>query len=166
MFKFIPVNKNSPEQQYYIHLEHPYTVKEFIAEVVSRQHEYGIIKIREESNNVMCYKSSYDSHGIGIPEKYSNRRIKNITAEDKGKHLRVDYSITLESMESEDYICGYIYERFLKDFHIDKNNVKDYRHCNGIYFDYEIPNAIIVWMKDGSKIIYIYKEEMEEVKTN
>ena len=55
---------------------------------------------------------------------------------------------------------GDIYEEFLEKF--PEADVKDYRPAHPGYvheLEEPIPNAIIVWLRDGSKIIYISKEE-------
>lgn len=53
-----------------------------------------------------------------------------------------------------------IYNEFLAKF--PNSKVEDYRPADPmfIYGLYEpIPNAIIVWLKDGSKVIYIAEKE-------
>lgn len=55
-----------------------------------------------------------------------------------------------------------IYKQFKDKCNIDED-IDDYRPAYGMYIDgledcEWIPNAIIVWLKDGTKIIYIAKE--------
>lgn len=50
---------------------------------------------------------------------------------------------------------GEIYNKFLKSTKIDRELISDYRPCISLFAPTEIDNAIIVWLKDGSQIIYI-----------
>ena len=57
---------------------------------------------------------------------------------------------------------GDIYNEFCKKF--PNADVEDYRPAVEVYIPQlakGIPNAIIVWLKDGSKVIYIAKSEGE-----
>lgn len=61
---------------------------------------------------------------------------------------------------------GDIYEEFCKKFPNAKT--EDYRPADEIHIPQlarGIPNAIIVWLKDGSKIIYIAESEEQMTKT-
>ena len=47
--------------------------------------------------------------------------------------------------------------------------IEDYRPAFGLYIDgmddcEQIPNAIVVWLKDGSKVVYISKSQKMEQK--
>lgn len=58
--------------------------------------------------------------------------------------------------EQEAMTYGEIYEEFCNKF--PNAEVNDYRPAEPIYVDElntRIPNAIVVWLKDGSKIIYV-----------
>lgn len=48
-----------------------------------------------------------------------------------------------------------IYSKFLSSSRIDRALVADYRPCNSLFAPVGIANAIVIWLKDGSKIIYI-----------
>lgn len=50
---------------------------------------------------------------------------------------------------------GEIYEEFRKKCDCD---VMDYRPCCEMYDVPNIPNAIVVWLKDKGTIIYIHKD--------
>lgn len=50
---------------------------------------------------------------------------------------------------------GEIYKEFLSETKIDAKLIDDYRNCCETYGFPYIPYAIIVWLKNGSKIIYI-----------
>lgn len=55
---------------------------------------------------------------------------------------------------------GDIYNEFCKKF--PNAGAEDYRPACGMYIpqlSWSIPNAIIVWLKDGSRVIYIAKSE-------
>lgn len=54
---------------------------------------------------------------------------------------------------------GEIYNQFLKDTKINKYEIEDYRPTDSLFGVPYIPNAILVWLKSGNKIIYIYSEE-------
>lgn len=50
-----------------------------------------------------------------------------------------------------------IYNKFLKSTKIDRELISDYRPCIPLFAPTEIDNAIVVWLKDDSQIIYIGK---------
>lgn len=50
---------------------------------------------------------------------------------------------------------GEIYNKFLKSTKIDQELISDYRPCIPLFAPTGIDNAIIVWLEDGSQIIYI-----------
>ena len=52
-----------------------------------------------------------------------------------------------------------IYNEFLKTIDNREWLIADYSPCTTPYFDITIPMGIIVWLTDGSKIIYISKGE-------
>lgn len=52
---------------------------------------------------------------------------------------------------------GDIYKQFLESTNIDLALVEDYRPCCELFGVPNIADAIIVWLKDKSKLIYIYK---------
>ena len=54
---------------------------------------------------------------------------------------------------------GEIYRQFESVTNINKSLVSDYRPCCELFDVPNIPNAIIVWLKTGDKIIYIAKGE-------
>lgn len=56
-----------------------------------------------------------------------------------------------------------IYRRFKKDSNIQESLIDDYRPCMAMYGVPNIPNAIVVWLTNGSKLIYIYKHESKVV---
>lgn len=49
---------------------------------------------------------------------------------------------------------GEIYEHFLESFE-PKITVEDYRPCIEMYDVPYISNAIVVWLSDGTKVIFI-----------
>lgn len=58
---------------------------------------------------------------------------------------------------------GDIYKEFCKKFPNVKIN--DYRPAGKLYISQlsrSLPNAIILWLKDGSKLIYMSKSEVQE----
>lgn len=48
-----------------------------------------------------------------------------------------------------------IFEEFIRETHIDRHLINDYRPCCEMFDVPNIANAIVVWLKNGSKIIYI-----------
>lgn len=46
------------------------------------------------------------------------------------------------------------------------NEIVDYRPCMEPYFGYYIPGAIIVWLKNGGKVLYISENLIVYPKTN
>lgn len=50
---------------------------------------------------------------------------------------------------------GDIFEEFLTETHIDRQVIEDYRPCCEMFDVPNISNAIVVWLRNGAKIIYI-----------
>ena len=50
---------------------------------------------------------------------------------------------------------GELFDRFLESTKMNRDLIDDYRPCVFPYFDYNIPDAIIVWLKDGRGLIYL-----------
>lgn len=50
---------------------------------------------------------------------------------------------------------GDIFEEFLTETHIDRQCIENYRPCCEMFDVPNITNAIVVWLRNGSKIIYI-----------
>lgn len=48
-----------------------------------------------------------------------------------------------------------IYEKFKKETGIEDSMINDYRPCIPLYDVPPIPNAIVIWLESGGKIIYI-----------
>lgn len=59
----------------------------------------------------------------------------------------------MEGVEAMTY--GEIYTQFLKKSGISESRINDYRPCCDLFDVPFIPNAIVVWLNDGGKIIYI-----------
>ncbi len=55
---------------------------------------------------------------------------------------------------------GEIYAMFKRDTSVDDSLINDYRPCKEMYGVPNIPNAIIIWLNNDSRIIYIAKEEV------
>lgn len=51
---------------------------------------------------------------------------------------------------------GDIYKQFIADTGMSESLIDDYRPCVKTYDVPTISDAIVVWLKNGSKIIYIY----------
>lgn len=54
---------------------------------------------------------------------------------------------------------GELFKDFLQNTNINNDDtvIYDYRPCDEMYGVPSIPNAIVIWLKDGTKIIYIGK---------
>lgn len=53
---------------------------------------------------------------------------------------------------------GEIYDKALNKLHLECEEVEDYRPACKMHIpelEIALPNAIIIWLKDGSKVIYI-----------
>lgn len=50
---------------------------------------------------------------------------------------------------------GEIYDQFISTTNINASLLSDYRPCCSLFDVPDIPNAIIIWLKTGEKIIYI-----------
>jgi len=54
---------------------------------------------------------------------------------------------------------GEIQKEFITFTELSSNKIDDYRPCSEMYDVPFIENAIVVWLKNGSKIIYIHKNQ-------
>ena len=57
-------------------------------------------------------------------------------------------------MEYKELTYGEIFDNFLENCE-PKIHVEDYKPCIPIYGVPYIPHAIVIWLADGTKIIYI-----------
>lgn len=78
--------------------------------------------------------------------------------------IDVNNGIYEEDTESEDKVMTYgdIYNEFCEKF--PNSGAEDYRPAAPLFIPQlmrDIPNGIIVWLKDGSKVVYIAESEEE-----
>lgn len=59
-------------------------------------------------------------------------------------------------MADKELTYGEIFEHFLEDFE-PKLPIEDYRPCISMYGVPDIEYAIVIWLSNGTKIIYIDK---------
>ena len=52
---------------------------------------------------------------------------------------------------------GDIFQEFLTETRIDRQNIEDYQPCCEMFDVPNISNAIVVWLRNGAKIIYVSK---------
>ncbi len=57
---------------------------------------------------------------------------------------------------------GMLYQEFISKTKISTNTIDDYRPCCEMFGVPNINNAILIWLKDGTKLIYISNQEGEE----
>lgn len=83
-----------------------------------------------------------------------------------GKLVGLDYDTTTNAWEKipkpprPDNLketFGDIYKEFLEESGISESNVDDYRPCTEPFYPVLINGAIIVWLKGGSRVIYLPK---------
>lgn len=55
---------------------------------------------------------------------------------------------------------GEVFKQFCMVTGIQESDVMDYRPCEPLYGVPRVLGAIIVWLKNGDKLIYIRKEEI------
>ena len=105
-----------------------------------------------------------DTDGTDIP-------VLSIARKTKDNSLRIINTITGE--EAIQTYCnliegpndnpivtyGDIYSQFLESTKIDKSIVEDWRPCFPPYYDIVVNMAIVVWLKDGNKLVYRYKKK-------
>lgn len=80
----------------------------------------------------------------------------------QGEYPEVWIGDQAEEGEKDKMIWGDLYDEFCEKF--PNADVEDYRPAVELHIPQlarGIPNAIIVWLKDGSKVIYIAKSEGE-----
>lgn len=58
---------------------------------------------------------------------------------------------------------GSIEKRFIEVTGIDTSVVDDYRPCIKLFDVPNIPGAIVMWLKNGDKIVYIPKSEKTDL---
>lgn len=56
---------------------------------------------------------------------------------------------------------GEIYKQFLEETKMDRKIIEDYRPCVEMYGVPDMPEGIVVWLKNGWRIIYIPPEKKE-----
>ena len=55
-----------------------------------------------------------------------------------------------------------LYNKAIKTLNLDKDIVDDYRPASPLFIEqliYQIPNAIIIWLKTGDQIVFIDRGE-------
>lgn len=52
-----------------------------------------------------------------------------------------------------------VYKMFLEKTKIPIDEIEDYRPCCNLFGVPDIRNGIVVWLKNGSKLIYIHDTE-------
>lgn len=65
-------------------------------------------------------------------------------------------------MRVSDMTYGELYDKAIKTLNLDESIVNDYRPASQLFVDQimcQIPNAIIIWLNTGEKIIFIDKNE-------
>lgn len=103
--------------------------------------------------------SNFKDTGL-IREKYGDRIIQS-PIKCNGGWGRMDYWIELLPLPTLKITNRHIWKAFLESTKIDKNLIDDWRPCEPLYDVPHIPMAIVVYLKDNSKLIYIYKEEVK-----
>lgn len=103
----------------------------------------------ETDESVMTISSQTDGGGINI--------INTLT----GSVAERAYNQLITNPNKKVVTYGDIYNQFLNSTKTDVTTVEDWRPCYPPYYDTRIDMAIIVWMKDKSQLIYIYKKEEE-----
>ena len=137
-----------------------YTVMEFIRGLLEeRSGDWGKIRIyidpRFGSIEPSC-KYKYGTLLTKLPDEFLSREIYHAKAD--GGWSKMDYRLYLKEVKPKKTYTD-SYEEFLKTIGDHEELITDYRPCATPYFDITIPMGIIVWLKDGSKIIYISKGE-------
>lgn len=55
-----------------------------------------------------------------------------------------------------------LYNKAIKTLNLDENKIEDWRPASQLFIEQihrQIPNAIIIWLKDGNQVIFIDKSE-------
>lgn len=127
-----------------------------VGEMVNSLRTPATIELRDEENCNICILKS-DSKGI---ERYKNHEVVDwFPIKQAGLvFLSMDLVFCIKESDKEvkEMTYGKVYEEFCNKF--PNAEVNDYRPAAPLYVDElntSIPNAIIVWLKDGSKIIYV-----------
>ena len=141
------------------------TVRDFVEYKIGLSSpEFGTInfcpKYRRVAGTGFKYSNFKDLEDL--LNKYGDRLIKGpIKANGGWSHM--DYWIELiEEVASVTNMM--VFKAFLESTKIDKNLINDWRPCLPEYEVPYIPMAIVIWLKDKSSMIYIYKEEIESGK--
>lgn len=127
-----------------------------VGEMVNSLRTPATIELRDEENCNICIIKS-DSKGI---ERYKNHEVVDwFPIKQVGLvFLSMDLVFCIKESDKEvkEMTYGKVYEEFCNKF--PNAEVNDYRPAAPLYVDelnISIPNAIVVWLKDGSKIIYV-----------
>lgn len=76
-----------------------------------------------------------------------------------GREAMLTYNRLVVNPNKKVVTYGAIYRQFLESTKTDETVVEDWRPCSPPYYDTHIDMAIIVWLKDKSRVIYIYKNK-------
>lgn len=127
-----------------------------VGEMVNSLRTPATIELRDEENYNICITQS-DSKGI---EPYKKHEIVDwFPVKQRGLGFPSSdlvFCIKESDKEVKEMTYGEIYEEFCNKF--SNAEVNDYRPATPLYVDElntTIPNAIVVWLNDGSKIIYV-----------
>lgn len=61
---------------------------------------------------------------------------------------------------------GDIFEEFLTETHIDRQVIEYYRPCYEMFDVPNISNAIVVWLRNGAKIVYFSRYQSQWTTNN
>ena len=115
--------------------------------------------VLDTTQDVLYYTHEDGSHEI-------NSNVVTINCKDRASCDTINSVLKEQKREAvnKTKTFGDIWNEFLTEFNInqyDNNPIKDWRPCTEMYGVPFIQGAIVVWLKNGSKIIYIPKEDKE-----
>ena len=135
------------------------TVSDFLDWNISRHNtEFGDVHFGRFLNTYADYQYSNFKDTHLIREQYGDRIIKS-PIKCNGGWGRMDYWIELVE-EIVPLTNMDIFKEFIASTNIDKTLINDWRPCLTEYDVPYIPLAIVIWLNDKSKLIYIHKEEL------
>ena len=136
------------------------TVKDFINyKIENNDKGFGVINFGPKlfvTDRAFKYSNFKDLDGL--LSEYGDRIIQGPIKCVSAWEMRWDYWIELEPLVTN----SDLYKSFLARTGIDPKKINDWRPCFPEYGVPYIPMALVIWLNDKTKLIYVHTEETNE----